>query len=121
MMSLQHQLQNDYHIDKYRRDRLMSSIDIPHTQNALRDRTPGKSHKLINRVASGLPTRKGSLGAEAHAGHHEDIENVPDMMGDMYRLGERYGGYAKRQVEKYGIPRNQSNSRPNVGGYGGEN
>lgn len=35
LMNLQHQVQKDYQTERYLRDRLMSSIDIPHIQDAL--------------------------------------------------------------------------------------
>lgn len=66
LMSLQHQLQKDYHTDKYLRDRLMSAVEIPDIQNTLRDRTPRTSHQLINRVENLLSTRAGSSGTEAN-------------------------------------------------------
>lgn len=46
LMGLQHQLQRDYHPDRYLRDRLMSAVDILYIQHALRDRTPRTSHQL---------------------------------------------------------------------------
>lgn len=44
--------------------RLMRAIGLPYIQNALHDKTPWSSHKLMNRVVRRVSTKKGSSGAE---------------------------------------------------------
>lgn len=72
LVSLQNKLEKGYHTDRYLRDRLMSAVDIPEMQNALRDGVTPTSHPIINRVANRMSTRKGSHRNEAHIARQEE-------------------------------------------------
>lgn len=78
LMSMQHQLHSDFHTVRYRRDMLMSAIDLLDIQNILRDRTPRTSHKLINRAANRLSINRGSSGSEASITQRGDDGPVDD-------------------------------------------
>ena len=92
LMSLQNQLDDTYHDDKFLRDRLLTAVDIPSIQSSLRDRLPRTSQQAINRVAIQLSDRKRSAGSNA-ACTVEDNETF-------YSLGKTYGGEAIKDTKK---------------------
>lgn len=54
-MSIQKQLDKSYHGNKFFRDRLLTSVDVPAIRDCLKDRIPRSSQQLINMVANRLP------------------------------------------------------------------
>lgn len=93
LILLQNQLDKTYHADKFLRDRLLTSIDIPAIQNSLCDRLPRNIQQAINCVAVQLSDRVKTAGIEA-ACVSEDIEEAN------YSLGKTNGGEAKGPVKK---------------------
>lgn len=73
MMGLQHQLHEDYHTDRSLRDCLMKALDLPLIRDALRERVPRTSQKLINRVAGRLSVGRKSA-REMIAHQMEELE-----------------------------------------------
>lgn len=117
LMSLQHQLHEDYHTDRYLRDRLMTAIDIPNISDSLKDRVPRNAHQLVNRVANRLSGRKNSSGTTlTFIGKHNNQSEPKNKDEALYSIGQNYGGEAKGKVKRYGqagYRQNQKNSQQN--------
>lgn len=75
LMSLQHQLEESYHADKFLRDRLLTTVNISHIQASLRDRLPQKIQKAINRVEIQLSDELKSAGTASTCTAEEDDEH----------------------------------------------
>ena len=118
LMSLQYQLHEDYHTDRYLRDRLMTAVDIPSINESLKDRVPRNAQQLVNRVANRLSGRKNSSsstdqGYIAQGMNHDKMGDMKDEA--MYSIGQSYGGEAKRPVKRYGGRSNQGQyQQPNT-------
>lgn len=65
LMALQYQLDESYHGYRFLRDRLLTTVDIPHIQSAPRDRLPRTSQQTINRIAIQLSEERKTAGAAA--------------------------------------------------------
>lgn len=112
LMGPQHRFINDYHNDLYHRDRVMTAVDIPETEQALRDHTPETSHQLVNRVANRLSTWKVASPLEANVTDHHTSDDDQNLFDVLYNLGQRYGIDTKRQLKWYGPKRGESIIRP---------
>lgn len=62
LMSLHHQLHQDYHNDRQIRHRLLTSVDIATICDSIHEQTPLSSHQLSNRVENRLFTSTGTAG-----------------------------------------------------------
>lgn len=93
LMSLQHQLHNEYHSDRQVRDRLLNVLDIPTGRNLLRDRTLRPAHQLINRVANCLSTEQNTAASIfAHVATSEPYHATEEAEHEcMSSIGQRYG------------------------------
>lgn len=101
LTSLQQKLDTRYHGDHYLRDRLLTAVDIPEIQGALRDRLPHSSQQAINRVASKLSEApRTSVTATVHF-VGEELEDV-SMPEAHYSLGRSFTGGARQNVKTYG-------------------
>lgn len=102
VMSLQHQLHDEYHSDIQLRDRLLTAVDIPTIRDTLRDKRPRTSHQLIHLVPNRLSTNKKTAGTiSAHLATRQQVFEEDSLCDIMYSLGQFYGGNVKRNIKSY--------------------
>lgn len=102
LMSIQDQLDESYQGDKFLRDQLLASVDIPKVQGSLRDKIPRSSQQLINRVANHLSERPRSAGMTAANIASANLGYERQQSSAMYTLGRQFGGEARKPVKQYG-------------------
>lgn len=89
IISVQKQLDTLYHGDRYLRDRLLTTVNIPVIRDALRDLVPRTAHQLINGVANRMSDKPKTAGLimSHFVPEHSDGNNEA-----MYMLGRKFGG-----------------------------
>lgn len=91
LMSLQNRLDESYHTDQFLRDLILTDVNIPSIQSALRDRLPTTIQEAANRIANQFSEKKKSAGS-----------NLVCLARDyeaMYSLGKTYGGDERRNTK----------------------
>ena len=99
---IQRQLHSDYKPDRFLKDQIVLSTDIPNVSRALRERPPNTSHEAIQRIAALLSDEYGS--ANSHI-------SMADNLQVNYSLGKRLGGQAERPFRSTRNNRDKSKTR----------
>ena len=87
---IQRQLHPDYRKDRFLKDQLVTSADIPQVARALREKVPQNSHEASQRIAALLSSEPNSAGSFTVS--CSDDEEI------YYGLGQRYRGQAQRRI-----------------------
>lgn len=88
IMSLKKQLDSSYHGDRYLRNRLLNAVDIPHIQEALREKMQRYSQQAVNRIENRLSNKPRTAGSVA-INYTADIDpGASDEDEAIYTLGQ---------------------------------
>ena len=93
LVQTQHQLHADYHLDRFLRDQLLISADIPKLRRSLIEKIPRTAQEAMQRIATLLSSEPRS--ASAHI--CDDAMNDGDAM---YGFGSRFGGNARKRSKR---------------------
>jgi hypothetical protein len=85
----QRQLHEDYHNDRFLRDQIIMSADLPEIEKSLREKVASTSQEATQRIAALLFSRPGSAKDAAYVSR-EDNSDV------FYRLNRKFEGAARK-------------------------
>jgi hypothetical protein len=90
---LQRQLHADYQPDRFLRDQLVKSADIPEIARSMKEKPPKTSHAAEERIAALLSAQPGSASKSFMC---DDGCSTDDQTVANYGSGRRFGGAAKK-------------------------
>ncbi len=93
LSKIQRQLHPDYHGDRFMKDRLVTSDDLPQVARSLKKKPPVAAQKASQRIAALLSSH-----LRVDGENNRDIENSEAYYG----LGRRFMGSAERSVKGFG-------------------
>jgi hypothetical protein len=92
----QRQLHEEYHLDRFLRDQLVLSADLPHLQRSFRENVATSAHNATQRIASLLSSEPGSTSGTAGNIVFDEGDDAAN-----YGLGRRFGGEASKNVQRH--------------------
>jgi hypothetical protein len=91
LSTTQRQLHESYHNDRFLKDQIVISVDIPEIERSLREKAAHSSHEVIQRVAALLSNEPRSAGAHFASDYGMESQGY-------YGTSSRYGGEARKPL-----------------------
>lgn len=117
LVMFQIQLDYKYKGDGFLIDQLLTAVDIPIIQIALKDRITRKPQHAVHLISNRLSDNPRTAGAECATYNNEYIINRQNDEAH-YSLGNTFGGAARKPMKQFRRPFNNQDRNPE--GYQGQ-